>query len=64
MGKRTFTTDNECELEEKESELTKSGYVLSNKGGLQPGEYKKRQEGHPLASKPVLIIEWIELHTK
>ncbi len=64
MGKRTFTTDDECELEEKEGELIKSGYVLSNKGGLQPGEYKKRQEGHPLASKPVLIIEWIELHTK
>ena len=63
MGERTFTTDDECELEEKESELIKSGYVLSNKGELRPGEYKKRQEGHPLASKPVLIIVWIELHT-
>jgi len=61
MGERTFTTDDECELEEKESELIKKGYALSNKGELRPGEYKKRQEGHPLAPKPVLIIEWIEI---
>ncbi len=64
MEKKTATTDDTCELEERESELIKKGYVLSNREELQPGEYKKRQEGHPLASKPVLIIEWIELHTK
>ena len=61
MGKRTFATDDECELEERESELIKKGYVLSNKGELRPGVYKKRQEDHPLAPKPVLIIEWIEI---
>ncbi len=61
MDKRTFTTDDQCALEERESELTKKGYVLSNKGELRPGEYKKREEAHPLAPKPVLIIEWIEI---
>lgn len=61
MGKRTFATDDECELEERESELIKKGYVLANKGELRPGEYKKRQEGHPLAPQPVLIIEWMEI---
>ncbi len=63
MGKRTFTTDDQCELEERESELTREGYVFPNKGELRPGEYKKRQEGHPLAPKPVLIIEWMEIQT-
>jgi hypothetical protein len=61
MEKKTFTTDDKCQLEERESELIKKGYVLSNKGELRPGKYKKRQEGHPLTPKPVLIIEWIEI---
>ena len=41
MGKRTFATDDECELEERESELIKKGYVLSNKGELRPGSIKR-----------------------
>ena len=61
MEKKTFVTDDKCEIEERESELIEKGYVLSNKGELRTGEYKKRQEGHPLAPKPVLIIEWIEI---
>ena len=61
MEKKTLTTDDKCELEERESELIKKGYVPSNEGELRPGEYEKRQESHPLAPKPVLIIEWIEI---
>ena len=63
MEKKTFTTDDECELENKERELVKNGYMLSNKGKLQPGQYRKREEAHPLAAKPVLIIEWIEVRS-
>ena len=60
MSVQTFSTQNQNEFQQKQTELTQQGFQQVTKNRLDPGEYRVTNTVDSETGEAIYTIEWVD----